>query len=146
MQLFSFLFLIIYFIFVNFLVWSFSSFSSFCCIGEIGMSLLDMHKIVDRTWRKDLPEKDRLANAALGLAGECGEVIELLKKHLYHGHELQKEKLLIEIGDVYYYLAALEIELGYIREQAEMRVQEKLKARYPEGFSADASKNRPPEQ
>ena len=110
------------------------------------MSLLDMHKIVDRTWRKDLPEKDRLANAALGLAGECGEVIELLKKHLYHGHELQKEKLLIEIGDVYYYLAALEIELGYIREQAEMRVQEKLKARYPEGFSADASKNRPPEQ
>lgn len=104
--------------------------------------LKTMHDIVNRTWRKDLPRELRLSNAALGLVGECGEVIEHIKKHLFHGHDLNVQNILIELGDVYYYLAALELELGVLREQAELRVQEKLMARYPNGFSVEDSVNR----
>ena len=104
--------------------------------------LKSMHDIVNRTWRKDLPRDLRLSNAALGLVGECGEVVEHIKKHLFHGHKLDVQTLLVELGDVYYYLGALELELGVLREQAELRVQEKLMARYPDGFSVADSVNR----
>ena len=104
--------------------------------------LKSMHDIVNRTWRKDLPRDLRLSNAALGLVGECGEVVEHIKKHLFHGHPLNIQQILIELGDVYYYLAALESELGVSREQAELRVQEKLLARYPDGFKVSDSVNR----
>lgn len=98
-----------------------------------------IHDIVNRTWRKDLPAEMRLSNAALGLVGECGEVVEHIKKHLFHGHKLSIPEILSELGDVYYYLGALEMELGVLREQAELRVQEKLMARYPDGFSEKKS-------
>jgi len=98
-----------------------------------------MHEIVDRTWRKDLTREERLANATLGLVGECGEVVEHVKKHLFHGHKLSVEEVLCEIGDVYYYLGALEMELGVIREQAELRVQQKLMKRYPDGWDMEKS-------
>lgn len=105
-------------------------------------TLKNMHEIVERTWRKDLPRDLRLSNAVLGLIGECGEVVEHIKKHLFHGHSLDIQAILVEIGDVYFYLGALEIELGVLREQAELRVQEKLLKRYPDGFSSEKSTNR----
>lgn len=99
--------------------------------------LRSMHEVVERTWRKDLPPDLRLCHASLGLVGECGEVVEHIKKHLFHGHQLNIQEILMELGDVYYYLAALECELGVIREQAELRVQEKLMRRYPDGKSVN---------
>ena len=83
-----------------------------------------------------------LAIRSLGLAGEVGEVVELIKKHLGHGHELDKEKVAKELGDVLWYVAtlaaALDISLGKVGEKN----IDKLKARYPEGFSHEASRNR----
>jgi NTP pyrophosphatase (non-canonical NTP hydrolase) len=101
-----------------------------------------MHDTVLRTWRLDLPREMRLANAALGLMGESGEVIEHIKKHLFHGHDIDSNAIMCEIGDVYFYLAALEMELGLTRELCESAVKAKLEKRYPEGFCVDCSLDR----
>lgn len=78
----------------------------------------------------------------LGIAGEAGEVADLLKKHLGHGHELDREKLIKELGDCLWYIAALATWLGVpLSEVAEKNI-EKLRARYPNGFDSERSKNR----
>lgn len=76
---------------------------------------------------------------ALGLAGEAGEVCDLLKKAWGHGHELDEQKLKKELGDVLWYVAALGLQFGInLQDVAEANVA-KLRARYPEGFSTAAS-------
>lgn len=86
--------------------------------------------------------KDRLANWALGLAGEAGEVADIVKKHVYHGHELDLEELKDELGDVLWYLAGMSYDLDvWFSEIAEGNI-DKLKKRYPEGFSQERSINR----
>ena len=76
----------------------------------------------------------RLTTAALGLCGEAGEFAEIVKKHLFHGHPLDREKLVKEIGDVMWYVAfachAADVEL----EEVASRNIAKLRARYPEKF------------
>lgn len=100
------------------------------------------HDLAMRTRSEDQTLQQRLTNAALGLTGEAGEVADLLKKHLFHGHDLEHGKLISELGDVLWYVTqacdALGVPLSLIME---VNI-EKLKRRYPEGFSAAASKNR----
>ncbi|HYX20452.1 MAG TPA: nucleoside triphosphate pyrophosphohydrolase family protein [Thermoanaerobaculia bacterium] len=89
----------------------------------------------DRTRAHDLSHRDALAMVGLGIAGEGGECADHLKKHLFHGHPLDKDKLKKEIGDVMWYLAILAQEIGLsFSEVAEANVA-KLRARYPEGFT-----------
>lgn len=79
------------------------------------------------------------ASYALGLAGEAGEVCDLLKKAWGHGHALDAEKLKKELGDVLWYVAALAEQHGLrLSDVAEANVA-KLSARYPQGFSTAAS-------
>lgn len=85
---------------------------------------------------------EALNNAALGLAGESGEVCELIKKHKYHGHPLDRAKIKEELGDILWYIAlacyALEVDMGVIAYEN----NEKLAARYPRGFETERSINR----
>lgn len=75
----------------------------------------------------------------LGLAGEAGETVDLLKKVLYHGKSLDREKLKLELGDVLFYLADIAEKYGIpLSEVAEGNV-EKIDARYPTGFSIEAA-------
>jgi NTP pyrophosphatase (non-canonical NTP hydrolase) len=86
-----------------------------------------------------------MASFAMGLAGEAGEVVDLLKKHLGHGHDLDKVKLTKELGDVLWYVSAIAQSAGLdLGEIAHANV-EKLRKRYPNGFSVEASRNRAPE-
>lgn len=79
---------------------------------------------------------------ALGLAGETGEVVELVKKHLGHGHELDRDRLRNELGDVLWYLASLADVAGINLDVVAMANVAKLRARYPHGFDSERSKRR----
>lgn len=84
----------------------------------------------------------KLENGCLGLAGESGEVCDLLKKYEFQGHELNTERMIEEVGDVLWYCAELAEGLGVGLDRiAEMNI-EKLKKRYPQGFDAERSMNR----
>lgn len=84
----------------------------------------------------------KLENGCLGLAGESGEVCDLLKKYLFQGHELDREKMADELGDVQWYVVETAVGLGFTLEEIAERNIEKLKKRYPQGFDAERSVHR----
>ena len=83
-----------------------------------------------------------LLNGAMGLCGESGEFIDLLKKATFQGHELDKEHLAKELGDILWYLAVAAEGIGYkLSDVAEMN-KAKLRKRYPDGFDSEKSLKR----
>ena len=89
-----------------------------------------------------LDNKQKQMNAVLGLNGESGEVADIYKKATFQGHSLDKKHVAEEIGDVMWYCALMASGLGTdLNEIMENNIN-KLKARYPEGFSAERSVNR----
>lgn len=98
------------------------------------------------TMARDLEPKIEMATLALGLAGESGEVADLVKKLVGHGHPMSVEvhtKLMLELGDILWYVATF-AQLVLHRTLSEVATAnfEKLRARYPDGFSTDRSLNR----
>lgn len=89
-----------------------------------------------------VPNPGELLNGALGLTGEAGEVSDMIKKNIFHGHELDREALVKELGDVCWYVALLCEAIDVSLEEVLTKNIDKLKARYPEGFSESASINR----
>ena len=85
---------------------------------------------------------DLILNGILGLAGETGEVADIIKKAKFQGHELDCAKAIDELGDVCWYVAILAEGLGVDLETVMRGNIDKLKQRYPEGFSVDKSVNR----
>ena len=69
------------------------------------MTINEYQKLAMTTLNPDLDQKDVLINGVMGLCGESGEVIDIVKKWLAQGHELDREKLTKELGDVAWYLA-----------------------------------------
>ena len=102
----------------------------------------EYQKLAMTTLNPALSKKDVLINGVMGLCGESGEAIDIVKKHLHQGHELDKEKLIKELGDIAWYLAetayALDVDLDAVLEKNIA----KLKARYPAGFDTERSINR----
>lgn len=78
----------------------------------------------------------------MGLNGEAGEAIDILKKHLFQGHELDTAHMAKELGDVAWYLAVSANAIGYDLETIMQMNVDKLKARYPDGFDAEHSLHR----
>lgn len=83
-----------------------------------------------------------LINAALGLCGESGEVADILKKFRFQGHDLDFEHITKELGDIAWYLAVGAYATGNDLETILQMNVDKLKARYPDGFSSDRSLHR----
>lgn len=90
----------------------------------------------------NMDERERLALAGLGLAGESGEIVDHLKKIVFHGHAVDHVSLTAEIGDLMWYVA-------YLLDTLDVRMDDvlfenicKLKKRYPDGFSEERSRNR----
>lgn len=98
-------------------------------------------KATRRTWRP-VAKREQMLNAALGLAGEGGEVADLVKKHNFQGHSLTASQVENELGDVLFYVARMadlwDLDLAGIM-QANI---DKLQARYPNGFDESRSRNR----
>ncbi|SRR5213592_1672649 len=79
---------------------------------------------------------------AMGLAGESGEACDNIKKGIFHRHGIDKNKLTKELGDVAWYLAALCTKFDISLEEVMIINIEKLKERYPNGYTSESSMNR----
>jgi NTP pyrophosphatase (non-canonical NTP hydrolase) len=101
---------------------------------------MDTDRILERLQNR--PALIELDNFAMGLAGEAGEVADLIKKVIFHGHELDKEKLEKELGDVLWYLSQVARSAGLGLEKVADTNVRKLMKRYPNGFNEKASINR----
>lgn len=71
---------------------------------------------------------------ALGLAGEAGEYVEIIKKEYYHRKRFNREAKLKELGDILWYLAIAADYEGFTLEEVARSNLEKLRTRYPNGF------------
>lgn len=106
------------------------------------MDLNTYQKLAMRT-KGGASDKMQLLNlGALGISGEAGEVTDYIKKVLFHGHSLDAEKLAKELGDVMWYTALLADAIGIDLDTVAQMNIDKLKKRYPEGFSEEDSINR----
>ena len=106
------------------------------------MTINEYQKLAMTTLNPELSQKDVLINGVMGLCGESGEAIDIVKKWLAQGHELDKEKLSKELGDIAWYLAETATALDLNLEDVFASNIEKLKKRYPEGFDAERSIHR----
>lgn len=89
-----------------------------------------------------LDKKDVLINSVMGLCGESGEAIDIVKKWLMQGHALDKEHLIKELGDVAWYLAEAATALDVPLETVLQGNLDKLHQRFPNGFDTKASVHR----
>ena len=106
------------------------------------MTINEYQKLAMKTLNPELSEKDVLINGVMGLCGESGEAIDIVKKWLAQGHELDKEKLAKELGDICWYLAETATALGCSLDDIMSANIEKLRKRYPEGFDSERSIHR----
>lgn len=89
------------------------------------------------------PNNDEiLLNGVMGLCGESGECVDMVKKYRFQGHELDKAHLAKELGDVAWYLAVTAHAIGYDLETVLQMNVDKLRNRYPNGFEKERSLHR----
>lgn len=106
------------------------------------MEANEYQRLAMTTLNPALEKKDVLINGVMGLCGEAGEAIDIVKKHLAQGHPLDTEHLARELGDVAWYLAETAQAIGYSLEEILQMNLDKLKARYPRGFRTESSLER----
>jgi len=108
---------------------------------------VEMHKSMIRRLKKN-PEAIReeltasdvdLMHMALGMAGETGECVDLVKKSVINGHPVDRIKMGLELGDVMFYVHGMAMILGLNLEEILRANNMKLNKRYPEGYSDTAS-------
>ena len=89
------------------------------------------------------PNNDEiLLIGVMGLCGESGECVDMVKKYRFQGHELDKAHLAKELGDVAWYIAVAAHAIGYDLETVLQMNVDKLRNRYPNGFEAERSLHR----
>ena len=104
------------------------------------MTLDDYQSAAARTLNPSLDERERLVDAAAGLAEEAGEVLGLVRKHAYMAHELDRGRIVKELGDALWCIAAVAGTLGVTLDEVAQSNLAKLRTRYPDGYSDDASR------
>ena len=106
------------------------------------MTINEYQKLAMRTSNTTMTTADHILNGALGLTGESGEVADLVKKCWMQGHDLDREHVAKELGDICWYVAETATAIGYDMETIMQMNIEKLKKRYPEGFDTERSQHR----
>lgn len=105
------------------------------------MNLNEYQQLSGRT-RQDTWAATELANYALGLVCEAGEVGDIIKKVVFHGHSEDRDELVKELGDTLWYLANLCTIMDVSLEEVAVKNIDKLMKRYPNGFNKADSINR----
>ena len=106
------------------------------------MNVNEYQRLAMTTLNPELTKRDVLINSVMGLCGESGEAIDIVKKWMAQGHELDKSHLAKELGDIAWYLAEAATALDLSLEEIFQANLDKLKKRYPEGFDSQKSLTR----
>ncbi|MSD83233.1 nucleotide pyrophosphohydrolase [Lactobacillus curvatus] len=93
------------------------------------MEFNDYQKLANRTLYGN---EQVLTNLALGLASESGEVVDIVKKYAFQGHELDEQIMSKKIGDVLWYLSQIAEWNNLDFDKVARENIEQLKQRYPE--------------
>ena len=106
------------------------------------MQINEYQQLAMATLNPELEKRDVLINSVMGLCGEAGEAIDIVKKWMAQGHALDKEQLAKELGDIAWYLAEAATALDMPLEEILQANIDKLKQRYPNGFETERSRVR----
>lgn len=101
------------------------------------MNVNEYQTLAMTTLNPELDKREVLINSVMGLCGEAGEAIDIVKKWMAQGYELDKEHLKSELGDIAWYLAEAATALDISLEEVFQANIDKLKKRYPKGFDAE---------
>lgn len=105
--------------------------------GKLGA--IQYREVVE-TLKKKLPHEMDLLHMTLGIAGEAGEIVDAIKKHVIYGKELDRVNILEELGDIKFYIEGLQQILGMTDTAVLQHNAEKLwNKRYPNGYSDEAA-------
>ena len=76
---------------------------------DYNMTFNEYQSLAERTAKKtpDYTQERRYLDLTLGLAGEAGELANYIKKCIFHGHDMDMEKVAEELGDCLWYIATL---------------------------------------
>ncbi|MHB1862210.1 MAG: nucleoside triphosphate pyrophosphohydrolase family protein [Gemmatimonadaceae bacterium] len=100
------------------------------------MTLSEYQRAAGRTVNPALSDRDRLLDAAAGLAEEAGEVLGLVRKHLMQGRGLDAARLREELGDALWCLTIAAQSAGLTLDDVAQANVAKLAQRHPGGFQA----------
>lgn len=88
------------------------------------------------------PTKCHLLHMAMGVAGEAGELLDAIKKHVIYGKELDMKNVIEELGDLCFYIQGIQNEL-LIADITILNANfKKLGKRYAKGYSDVAAQAR----
>ncbi len=106
------------------------------------MTINQYQKEAMKTLNPTLDRDSILINSVMGLCGESGEAIDIVKKWFAQGHVLDREHLKRELGDIAWYLAEAATALEMDLEEVLQANLDKLNSRYPDGFDTKQSEMR----
>lgn len=108
---------------------------------ETEMTFKRYQELAERTINTNLTDNEKLAHALYGLSSETGEISGIFQKEL-QGHEVRRDDLKEEVGDLLWFTAELCTVFGFDMGEIAQKNIDKLKKRYPDGFDEDRSVNR----
>lgn len=106
------------------------------------MTMNEYQQLAQRTSNGELSPDDHLFNAMLGLAGETGECCDLVKKCFFKDGRNIRDGLMDELSDVLWYVAEAASAMGWTLDEIAQHNVDKLRKRYPDGFSVENSLRR----
>jgi NTP pyrophosphatase (non-canonical NTP hydrolase) len=101
----------------------------------------EYQRLAARTIGKKMTETDVEYHALHGMVGEIGELHSIYQKD-YQGHDVEESHLKKELGDLLWFIAEYCTSWGWKLDDIMQMNIDKLKARYPEGFSTEKSLHR----
>ena len=110
-------------------------------INRNTMKMSDYQKAAARTMNPKLYPEQKAMHALHGMSGEVGEIHSIYQKS-YQGHEIDTDHVKKELGDLLWFIAEYCTAMGWTLDDVAQLNINKLKARYPEGFSEDKSLHR----
>jgi NTP pyrophosphatase (non-canonical NTP hydrolase) len=103
----------------------------------------DAHRLKDF---KPTPSQCELLHAAIGIAGEAGELLDAVRKHVFDGQPLDGDNIIEELGDLCFYLEAAMQAIKMKRADIEELNMAKLSERYKDGYSDQQAQERKDKQ